>query len=95
MYKYPDIYVCLYSFYGCDTLELEEKCRDSTHSTEGGRSTAIYNPTREDEQILQVDAVFSEEVIPTCSFGRAGGKRCCKPMVDRSIDDRCFAGSVG
>eukprot|EP00904_Undaria_pinnatifida_P000588 jgi/Undpi1/1052/HiC_scaffold_10.g04515.m1 len=80
VYKYPDIYVCLYSFYGCDTLELEEKCRDSTHSTEGGRSTAIYNPTREDEQILQVDAVFSEEKAWCVSFAASeivvfGGER--------------------
>ncbi|CAN0488158.1 unnamed protein product, partial [Scytosiphon promiscuus] len=34
-YKYPDIYVCTYDFYGCDDESLLEDCTRSAQSTEG------------------------------------------------------------
>lgn len=62
VYKYPDIYVCLYDFFGCDTMELEGGCMGSAQSTEGGRSKAVFNMDRDDEQELRVDAFLTEEV---------------------------------
>lgn len=62
VYKYPDIYVCLYDFYGCDDLELEGDCMGSFQSTEGGKSNAVFNLNRDNEQDLQVDAFLTEEV---------------------------------
>eukprot|EP00904_Undaria_pinnatifida_P008172 jgi/Undpi1/4485/HiC_scaffold_17.g07839.m1 len=61
VYKYPDIYVCLYDFYGCDDFELEGDCMGSFQSTEGGNSNAIFNLNRDNEQDLQVDALLTEE----------------------------------
>lgn len=62
VYKYPDIYVCLYNFFGCDEMELEGDCMGSAQSTEGGRSTAVFNMNKDDEQELEVDAFLTEEV---------------------------------
>ncbi|CAM9308303.1 unnamed protein product, partial [Laminaria digitata] len=74
-YKYPDIYVCLYDFYGCDEEELEEGCVRSAQRTEGGISAAVYNPNMDDEQELKTDAFLTDEVIPACSSVGAGGQR--------------------
>eukprot|EP00904_Undaria_pinnatifida_P000566 jgi/Undpi1/1050/HiC_scaffold_10.g04513.m1 len=61
VYKYPDIYVCLYNFYGCDNQELEEDCVRSAQITEGGNSTAVFNQNGDDEQDLHVDAFLTDE----------------------------------
>lgn len=70
VYKYPDIYVCLYDFFGCDKMELEGDCMGSAQSTEGGRSTAVFNLNRDDEQELEVNAFLTEEVRV---FGNTSG----------------------
>lgn len=43
-------------------MELEGDCMGSAQSTEGGRSTAVFNLNRDDEQELDVDAFLTEEV---------------------------------
>ncbi|CAB1115040.1 unnamed protein product [Ectocarpus sp. CCAP 1310/34] len=50
VYKYPDTYVCLTYFFGCDDLDLEEGCASSIFDTEGGSSSAVFNPGGEMEQ---------------------------------------------
>lgn len=44
VYKYPDMWVCLYNNYGCDEWELEEECADSAWMTEGGAPYAAFYP---------------------------------------------------
>lgn len=73
VYKYPDIYVCLYNFYGCDNQELEEDCVRSAQITEGGNSTAVFNQNGDDEQDLHVDAFLTDEVTLTDPNVRTGG----------------------
>lgn len=60
VYRYPDIYVCLYDLRGCDEQHLEEECSRSAQSTQGGESTAVFNPTGVHEQEVRVDVI--EEV---------------------------------
>ena len=66
VYKYPDIYVCTYDFYGCDDESLLENCTRSAQSTEGGNSTAVFNPTMDDRQELEVGVVHTGQVITAC-----------------------------
>lgn len=65
-YKYPDIYVCTYNFYGCDDDSLLENCTRSAHSTEGGNSTAIFNKDGDDRQELEVGVLHTGQVTPPC-----------------------------
>lgn len=58
-YKYPDIYVCTYDFYGCDDESLLEDCTRSAQSTEGGNSTAVFNPFGDDRQELEVGVLHT------------------------------------
>lgn len=44
VYKYPDIWICPYVQYGCDTLELEQECVDSAWTTQGGEPDAVFYP---------------------------------------------------
>lgn len=64
VYKYPDIYVCLYNFFGCDDQQLEEDCMRSAQGTEGGISTAVFNQDMDNEQELRVDAFLTDDVRP-------------------------------
>lgn len=50
MYRYPDVWMCLYDYYGCDEKELEKQCVASANRTEGGPVRAIYHPGGEHEQ---------------------------------------------
>lgn len=76
-YKYPDIYVCTYDFYGCDDEDLLENCTHSAQSTEGGNSTAVFNPFGDDRQELDVGVLHTGQVIPACFFSIfvSGGQR--------------------
>ena len=44
VYKYPDLWICLYKTYGCDTWELEAECVNSAWETEGGAPYAAFYP---------------------------------------------------
>eukprot|EP00903_Cladosiphon_okamuranus_P013102 g12221.t1 len=44
VYKYPDLWVCPYVRYGCDTWELERSCVDSAWMTEAGPPDAVFYP---------------------------------------------------
>lgn len=67
LYKYPDVYVCLYDFFGCDSLGLEEDCMSSANSTEGGLTTATFNPGQDNEQRIVTEAKLTDEV---CALDR-------------------------
>ncbi|CAM9249798.1 unnamed protein product, partial [Ectocarpus sp. 8 AP-2014] len=44
VYKFPDLWICLFVNYGCDEWELEEECVDSAWMTEGGVPNAVFYP---------------------------------------------------
>ncbi|CAN0340206.1 unnamed protein product, partial [Pylaiella littoralis] len=44
VYPYPDLWICPYISYGCDTLELEKTCTESVTMTEGGEPYAAFYP---------------------------------------------------
>eukprot|EP00752_Nemacystus_decipiens_P013005 g11506.t1 len=44
VYKYPDLWICLYNKYGCDQWEFEANCVDSAWDTEGGVPYAAFYP---------------------------------------------------
>ncbi|CAN0252419.1 unnamed protein product [Ascophyllum nodosum] len=60
LYRYPDIYVCLYNFFGCDQMELEPSCVASHNQTEGARTKATFNPGGDTEQDIARDAFLTE-----------------------------------
>ncbi|CAN0113861.1 unnamed protein product, partial [Ascophyllum nodosum] len=60
LYKYPDIYVCLYNFYGCDQMELEPDCMYSYNQTEGARTKATFNPGGEKEQDIATNGFLTD-----------------------------------
>lgn len=62
LYEYPDVYVCLYNFFGCDSLDLEEQCIGTVHSTEGGETKAFFNPLDVNPQEISTDASLTDEV---------------------------------
>lgn len=62
MYKYPDVWACLFDYYGCDELELEEECVSSMNSTEGGETRARYHPDGENEKNISVRYQLTQEV---------------------------------
>ncbi|CAM9812689.1 unnamed protein product [Ectocarpus sp. 4 AP-2014] len=64
VYKYPDLWICLYNNYGCDEWELEEECVDSAWMTEGGVPDAVFYPRVKLDQLqettteeLQIEAI--------------------------------------
>ncbi|CAM9286399.1 unnamed protein product [Ectocarpus sp. 4 AP-2014] len=61
VYRYPDTYVCLYNFFGCDDMDLEEFCASSVFDTEGGSSTAVFNPGGDLEQEIATTAYLTDE----------------------------------
>ena len=44
IYDYPDIWVCMYDSYGCDAIEREEGCANSSTLMEGKTPTAVFYP---------------------------------------------------
>lgn len=62
VYAYPDMWVCLYSTYGCDALDLEEQCLDSATITEGGNASAVFSLGGEFEQEVPGVATLTESV---------------------------------
>lgn len=50
IYAYPDTWVCIYSTYGCDGIDLEPECLRSATMTEGGNASAVFYPGGEFEQ---------------------------------------------
>ncbi|CAM9655141.1 unnamed protein product, partial [Ectocarpus sp. 13 AM-2016] len=69
VYKYPDTYVCLTYFFGCDDLDLDESCASSIFDTEGGSSSAVFNPGGELEQEIATTTCTFASVLP-CLFQR-------------------------
>ncbi|CAM9511484.1 unnamed protein product, partial [Ectocarpus fasciculatus] len=61
VYRYPDTYVCLYNYFGCDDMDLEEFCVSSVFDTEGGRSSAVFNPGGDLEQEIATTAYLTDE----------------------------------
>lgn len=69
VYRFPDVWVCLYDQYGCDTEALEPECVSSAWNTEGGAPDAIFYPSEETgksdqnaAEQLQIEAnVLSED----------------------------------
>lgn len=64
-YKYPDVWVCLYESHGCDAKENEDDCVYSSSTTQGGFTTATFNPDCDDEQEIAASAVLTDDV---CSY---------------------------
>lgn len=62
VYKYPDVWVCLYNFYGCDSQDLEKECAVTANNTEGGLTRAVYHPGGEHEQEIPTSVMNSQEV---------------------------------
>lgn len=62
VYRYPDVWVCLYDFYGCDSQPFEEKCIRSIHATEGGKTRARYHPNGANHQELKIAPVLTDKV---------------------------------
>eukprot|EP00903_Cladosiphon_okamuranus_P009902 g9404.t1 len=52
VFAYPDVWVCLYDYYGCDEWELEEECVKSTNMTVAGDTSAVFFPGGEYEQTI-------------------------------------------
>ncbi|CBN78282.1 hypothetical protein Esi_0005_0160 [Ectocarpus siliculosus] len=64
VYKFPDLWICLFVNYGCDEWELEEGCVDSAWMTEGGVPDAVFYPRVKLDQLqettteeLQIEAI--------------------------------------
>lgn len=49
VYDYPDIWVCLYSTYGCDLEKREEGCANSSSLIEGRAPTVVFYPNTSDQ----------------------------------------------
>lgn len=59
VYKYPDIWICPYYQYGCDSQELEQECIDSAWMTEAGAPDAVFYPR---EKLNQTELTTTEEL---------------------------------
>lgn len=64
VYKYPDIWICPYHQYGCDSQELELECIDSAWMTEAGAPDAVFYPREKLNKLdqdttaeLQIEAI--------------------------------------
>lgn len=75
VYAYPDVWVCLYNTYGCDTMDLEEECVVSANMTEAEKPSAWFYRGGEYEQEvpvvggLRVSAlVYMGPCIPSTPF---------------------------
>lgn len=62
IYRYPDVYVCLYNFYGCDQQEDEDDCVYSSTTTQGGDTVASFNPGGETQLDIPGEAMLTENV---------------------------------
>lgn len=50
LYPYPDVSVCLFNDYGCDSIEQRKNCVMSVNDTEGGPTRARYYPWQAEDQ---------------------------------------------
>lgn len=62
MYEYPDIWVCLYGEYGCDSWDLEEECTDSAQLTGWGNTSAVFYPGGDYEQTIPGVGILTPDV---------------------------------
>lgn len=62
VFPYPDVWVCLYDNYGCDSYEVEEECMRSSNATEGGTTGALFYPGGEYEQNITVNPRITPNV---------------------------------
>jgi len=85
VYKYPDLWVCLYKQYGCDSWELEEDCVASAWKTEGGPPNAVFYPretlgdldqTTTDELPIKATGTFTNKDEVSLAFPRTT-PACC------------------
>ena len=81
LYKCPDIYVCLYNFYGCDQMELEPDCMYSYNQTEGARTKATFNPGGEKEQDIATNGFLTDLVRQWSSSCKGVGGALYGPEV--------------
>lgn len=75
-YKYPDVFVCLYDYYGCDAPELEKDCMFSADSTEGGLTNAIFNPGKDNEQDIVTEAKLTEVSVRLAVLDSHCNRQC-------------------
>ncbi|CAM9937236.1 unnamed protein product, partial [Ascophyllum nodosum] len=61
IYTHPDLWMCLYVNYGCDTFEDEEQCITSINDTEGGPTRARYRPGDVNETLINFTANITEK----------------------------------
>ena len=52
------MWLCIYGTYGCDRIDLEEKCLDSATMTEGVDASAVFYP----------GGVFEQEILGVAKF---------------------------
>lgn len=62
LYKFPNVSVCLFKKYGCDTKGLEQKCVMSNGDTEGGPTKAAFRRDEDNAQELKIRADRSKTV---------------------------------
>ena len=81
LYKYPDIYVCLYNFYGCDTMGLEPDCMSSYNQTEGARTKATFHQGREKKLDIATNGLLTDLVRHWSSSCKGVGGTLYDPEV--------------
>lgn len=77
VYKYPDLWICPYVRYGCDTWALEASCVDSAWMTEGGDPYAAFYPREKLDNLWETKTEeLRIEAIPkqTNNFDDQGNK---------------------
>ncbi|CAN0175933.1 unnamed protein product, partial [Scytosiphon promiscuus] len=69
LYRYPDVYVCLYDYFGCDEMDLEEECVFTAFDTQGARRTrAVFNPDGDTEQEIAASGILTDSKGWCASF---------------------------
>lgn len=60
LYRFPDVYVCLYELLGCDKIEWEGECRNSLWDVEE-TTKATFNLEGDDKQEIGVGSVVLDD----------------------------------
>ena len=62
MYTYPDMWVCPYNDYGCDSRPLEIECVGSSNLTDAGAAIATFYPNGTYQQDVEGVGKFTPTV---------------------------------
>eukprot|EP00752_Nemacystus_decipiens_P018199 g16328.t1 len=94
VYKYPDLWICMYDQFGCDDQGLESKCVGSAWDTERGPPDAVFYPKEKLNDIysnateeLPISASDENTDVYDSEWNKISDRGNCVVFETSAVDD--------